>query len=1056
MAASVALDNYPMSGITSGTNWDESAEVPTSSARETLSWSSHALALAGVTLWHLDIPSGKLQWNGASPFPTTEFATLVSWVVRDDQDRFNRAIEATTLDRMRLDVEVMIASPGQEPKRWRFQGSISESGADASQAPAAVLGTIGPAADQPTNRDRLREIAEGLDSQVGHEFFRALLSTLAVALKADFALISEFNGPPQNNLTTVEVWADGAPAENMTYELMGSPCERVANSGYCLFPSDVQALFPNDWLLADMEIEAYAGFPLVDETGQVIGLLVALWRTVLSDADFTEQAMRIFASRVTAELGRLRSERALRQSELRVQSILDNAPSLAVQGYDLHGHVKFWNPASERMFGLRAEEVIGCSLGGFLMPNEEHNQFLRHLDQIRQTGKPVAPYEVHFTRPDGECGTCLSSIFQIPGLVDEPIYICMDVDVSDLHRTEEVLRNSERKLLTIMQGSGFGYWEWDLPSNIIRTQHPDSGRFGVTSEKLQSWEQLMESIHTDDLATTDEAMRRLLAGETGEYISEHRLLTGNGGYRWVLARGKVIDRDERGEPITVAGTHLDITERRSHEEEISASESHFYNLFHLSPEITALQDFHTGQFLDVNQGFSRVLGYTLEDVLGKTPDDLHLVAEPDHRKQARRQLEQTGYVEYDCLLNCRNGQRLEAQTHARLLVQDERTCLISVMHDVTERRRAERHNVQQNRRLQSLRAVDMALSSSFDLRVTLGVIADQALSVLGAVAARVSRTNDVTHELEELVQRGLRQGGAGRALKINESPAGLSIRERRTLTILMDEVGGCTQPFPGVTAPLALCYCVPLVSKGRTTGVLEAWSTSDTPDDEWISFLEALAGQAAIAMDNAALFEDLQRANLDMSLALEQVLEVWSDSESICRSETTGSGREIADLAVHLARKLGVPESAIVHLRRAALLRDLSMSHISDGILNSPDSLSTEQWAAIRQHPGASARLLQMVPSLREAAELVLHHHEAWNGQGYPEGLLGERIPLRSRILAVADAFYAMISLRPHRPARSPREAMEEIERCSGTQFDPQLSQPLRAWLEEYGPQENG
>jgi len=156
-------------------------------------------------------------------------------------------------------------------------------------------------------------------------------------------------------------------------------------------------------------------------------------------------------------------------------------------------------------------------------------------------------------------------------------------------------------------------------------------------------------------------------------------------------------------------------------------------------------------------------------------------------------------------------------------------------------------------------------------------------------------------------------------------------------------------------------------------------------------------------------------------------------------SYTYGHSRKVATYAVALTEALGSPSEEVAIISAAALLHDIGKVGIPDEVLNKADKLDDQEWELIKSHPKLSATIVGHVPSLTPCLPAILHHQERWDGTGYPSGLKGESIPLEARILAIADAFDAMTSPRPYRGPMSCREALEELKRCSGGQFDPKL-----------------
>src|SRR5579884_3708486 len=336
--------------------------------------------------------------------------------------------------------------------------------------------------------------------------------------------------------------------------------------------------------------------------------------------------------------------------------------------------------------------------------------------------------------------------------------------------------------------------------------------------------------------------------------------------------------------------------------------------------------------------------------------------------------------------------------------------------DVTARYQAQAEIEGHLRQLQALRDIDMAITGSVDLRVTLAILLEKVTAELDVDAALVLLLDPGTGLLACASARGCRTASFAQcAVRVGEGHAGRAALERRLVVVprLADS--------PDVSARMALygqegfvgCCAVPLVAKGQVQGVLEVFSRRElAAGPKWLQFLEALAGQAAIAVDNARLLEELRRSHEEVLQAYDATLEGW------CRA-------------------LDLRERDLVHMRRGALLHDIGKMAIPDSILLKPGPLTPEEWAVMRLHPVYAHELLSPIPYLRPALEIPYGHHERWDGTGYPRGLKGEEIPLPARIFAVVDVWDALRSDRPYRAAWSREDARAYIAREAGRQFDP-------------------
>lgn len=183
--------------------------------------------------------------------------------------------------------------------------------------------------------------------------------------------------------------------------------------------------------------------------------------------------------------------------------------------------------------------------------------------------------------------------------------------------------------------------------------------------------------------------------------------------------------------------------------------------------------------------------------------------------------------------------------------------------------------------------------------------------------------------------------------------------------------------------------------------------------------------------------EDLKTANAEMIQAYDTTLEGWSRALELRDQETDGHSRRVSELAVRLARAMGMDEAQLVHVRRGALLHDIGKVGIPDSILAKPGPLTDEEWDIMKRHASYGYELLARIPFLQEALVIPHCHHERWDGTGYPRGLKGEEIPLAARVFAVIDVWDALCCDRPYRKAWSEPEARAYIRSLAGTHFDP-------------------
>jgi putative nucleotidyltransferase with HDIG domain len=357
-----------------------------------------------------------------------------------------------------------------------------------------------------------------------------------------------------------------------------------------------------------------------------------------------------------------------------------------------------------------------------------------------------------------------------------------------------------------------------------------------------------------------------------------------------------------------------------------------------------------------------------------------------------------------------------------------------ILHEQTE---------QQLHHLLALHQIDLAITTNLDSNLTLNIIMNNVKDELEVDAASILLLNPVTHMLEYTAGIGFRTNRIKQSqVRLGDETAGRAAQEYRTISfpdlntadktlsrysLLVDE---------GFTSH----HVTPLVVKGLVKGVLEVFHRKPVELAQgWFDYFETLATQAAIAIENASLVENLQRSNIELILAYDATIEGWSRALDLRDKETEGHTQRVTEMALKLAEKMGMSDIEKLDLRRGALLHDIGKMGIPDSILHKPGTLTKDEWDIMRQHPSYAYQMLSPISYLKRAIEISYCHHEKWDGSGYPRGLKGEEIPLSARLFAVVDVFDALTSDRPYRKAWSHEDTYRYIEEQAGKHFDPQI-----------------
>ena len=345
-------------------------------------------------------------------------------------------------------------------------------------------------------------------------------------------------------------------------------------------------------------------------------------------------------------------------------------------------------------------------------------------------------------------------------------------------------------------------------------------------------------------------------------------------------------------------------------------------------------------------------------------------------------------------------------------------------------------------RLTALRAIDQSILFHPNLEQTLELLLEKITTLLQVDGADILLYNPRMKTLKASARKGLSSPLWDDTLLLGESLAGrvamdLKIELHSDLRNINDSL---TQKI-GRTGEKFVSYAgVPLVVRGELKGVLQIFHRSRLePTPDWMGFLEALADQTAIAINSAQLFDQQEQSNARLTQAYDDTIDGWSRALDLRDEETQGHSQRVTDLTLELARRMGVADTQLIHIRRGARLHDIGKMGIPDSILLKPGPLTPDEWVVMRQHPVFAADLLIPVEFLSPALEIPFSHHEKWDGTGYPQGLKGEEIPLPARIFAVIDVWDALTHDRPYRPAWTTERALEYIRDQAGRHFDPEV-----------------
>lgn len=475
------------------------------------------------------------------------------------------------------------------------------------------------------------------------------------------------------------------------------------------------------------------------------------------------------------------------------------------------------------------------------------------------------------------------------------------------------------------------------------------------------------------------------------------------------------------------------------------SEERYRMLFEGANDAIFLLDL-ASKHIAANQKAASMLGYEVDELVGKPASQV--VAQREYLDTLAVQqtlLAGQAVPTYERIMVRKDGTEFPVEVSVSLLRggDGQPEYIQSIVRDISERKQAEARLHTQLDRQNALREIDLMITTSPDLQVTLQFLLHHATTLLGMTAADILLFKPGLNHLELFASHGYFPHLARHSLVQMDDPlTGRAASEQRLVSLpdLAAVQAGSPHLQALVRQGFAAAFGVPLLVKDQVKGVLEVFHNRPfEPAPDWLDFLEMLGGQAAIAIDSAELFQNLQRSNQELLQSYEATLKGWALALELRDKETRGHSDRVTEMTLRLGQALGLDDASLLHLRRGAWLHDIGKMGIPDEILYKPGALTDEDWAVMKKHPVYAAEMLASIPFLQQAIDIPFYHHERWNGSGYPLGLKGKSIPLAARIFMVVDIWDALVSDRPYRKAWTNEQALQYLRDQAGVQLDPEI-----------------
>jgi len=671
------------------------------------------------------------------------------------------------------------------------------------------------------------------------------------------------------------------------------------------------------------------------------------------------------------------------------------------------------SPGWTKILGHDISETEGTTPAAFLHP-DDITKCQAHFEQLLMTRQPVR-LEFRLRHRDGSWRWLLCSVGTSADEGGELFFVGILTDITERKVLEQALQKSEERFhmafeanptaITISNLSDLRYIDvneaflrksgWERHEVIGRTS--DELGFWVTEEEHQY---ILELFHTRGHIHSEPIDFRLKSGIIRTY-----------DYSGVLV--------DMGGESHVVGIINDIHELKEANDALKTSEDKFSKAFNSGPIALGISTRDEGRFIDANGAFCRVVGYDRDEILQASSLSMRLWVDVEQRIYILESLRKGSTVQdYEILFRQKSGTERLGLLSVENIEVAGRACILSILTDITDQRLAENeirylsfhdrltglynraYFEEELKRLDTERQlpISIIMGDVNGLKLINDALGhhegDQHLMTVAAAVEEACRAEDIV----------ARWGG-------DEFIILLPYCDSRAASAIVERIKNTETSS---TLPIKTSISLGLATK--------------THEDENIT---SIIKEAEDKMYRNKLLQNKSTRSYFLS-SLEKTL--WSRSH-----ETEEHCGRIKDMAVRIGEVVGLPASDMDSLRLLAALHDIGKIAIPNSILEKPGKLTPEEWETIKKHPEVGYRIALSSPEMALIAEAILHHHERWDGRGYPFGLAGHDIPFLSRIISIVDTYDVMVNGRPYQAAVSSEEAWAEIARMAGSQFDPEL-----------------
>lgn len=753
----------------------------------------------------------------------------------------------------------------------------------------------------------------------------------------------------------------------------------------------------------------------------------------------------------------------LQEREAQLRALSDNLPDAAVfqVSSTAPGERRFlyFSEGIEPLTGIPVAEILKDARVLYSRIFPEDSERLAQLEEKALRNSTEFAADVRLRAADG--GLRWLRLHSRPRALPDggKIWDGVQLDITERKQLEENLNIALDRYEIATEGTQSGVWDFDYDTQIWY-RSPSLWKILGYSDvpEAERPARLFHLIHPEDSPRTLSQFEQFLKSPAPLFEAEFRVYRRDGLWRWMLCRATA-GRREDGSARRVTGIFTDVTDRRESDEERLRYQKLLAQLAENFPDIFYITDMQTGKKKYINHRFTQIFGYSPEEVDSLNHQFFAQLRHPDDKAQVaafeaqRDALKDGEFAEVEYRLRDKKGDWRWVHRRESIFSRDKDGVVVQIFgiaQDVTARKQAEERKDARLAEAESHAERD-ALTGLYNRRAFLHRLQqeteDAAVST-GETPLTVALLdldsfkffNDVYGHLE------------GDTVLRNVADA---LRSCCRETDMLARLGGdeFAALFPGLGregAERRITRMKEVIAQlgYRPTGhsltssipIALSGGVAVMPDD-------GITPAAALRMADERLYQDKIRQRESWSEVLRSDLSVRVKGFAMldalvtsvdCKDRYTRlHSEDVLVYALQIAEELALSHTEQETLKVAALLHDVGKIGVPERILRQPGSLPSVDFEAIKQHADLGAIIVGAVPGLEETLPAIRHHHERWDGNGYPHGLVGEDIPFMARVLAIADAFSAMTTDRPYRPGMSVEDALYELERGAGIQWDP-------------------